>query len=63
VNYDVSIAQRLVLNSNGRAFGGVVFHFQHTGLSLSLDTPRIRGPFQPKYEEQHLFLGWRADRF
>ena len=28
-----------------------------------LDTPRIRGPFQPKYEEKHLFLGWRADRF
>ena len=26
-------------------------------------TPRTRGPFQPKYEEQHLFLGWRADRF
>ena len=27
------------------------------------DTAGIRGPFQPKYEEKHLFLGWRADRF
>ena len=28
--------------------------------NINLDSPRIRRSFQPKYEEKHLFLGWKG---